>query len=72
MVFTVMMVYISISILGEGKPASACNTSLGKALKRAVLYVAAFLLFAGGEVVLFLASQPLCTVRRDEVYFPWD
>lgn len=47
-IYLLIMVYVTFLKLKETKPG--------------IILVAAFVLFAGGQVVQFLASQPLCRV----------
>lgn len=65
--FGLLMVYVSFFLLKEIKPAGT-STSMsphvrGNAEFGLVLYLVAGILFAGGQVIFFLASEPLCNVR---------
>ena len=67
--FVVLMLYVSLAMLWETRPArefSASATFAGSyrmpRSSLAVLYVLAFIVFAGGQVIFFLASEPLCVV----------
>ncbi|OCF43325.1 hypothetical protein I317_02894 [Kwoniella heveanensis CBS 569] len=51
--YTIIMLYITLVVLKETKPA--------------LLYFGAFALFAGAQVVFFLASQPLCDTSNGKV-----
>ncbi|TYJ55627.1 hypothetical protein B9479_003659 [Cryptococcus floricola] len=51
--YLVIMLYIVVSVLDEVKPA--------------FLYTLSFLLFAGAQIIFFLASQPLCNASNGKI-----
>nr|XP_018259939.1 uncharacterized protein I303_08011 [Kwoniella dejecticola CBS 10117]OBR82097.1 hypothetical protein I303_08011 [Kwoniella dejecticola CBS 10117] len=51
--YTILMVYITLGVLRETKPA--------------LMYLGAFVLFALGQVIFFLVSQPLCDASNGKV-----
>ena len=66
--YLVIMLYVTLAVLKEIRPARGSPDLRFPLTGMVVWYIAAFASFSGGQLIFFLASQPLCMVRNDISY----